>query len=50
MATEILEEPITKGSLFDVRHRITVAEYHRMSEAGTFGPEPTRRTIGGSDR
>jgi Uma2 family endonuclease len=40
MATEILDEPITKGSLFDVRHRITVAEYHQMIEAGTFGPEP----------
>ena len=40
MATEILEEPITKGSLFDVRHRITVEEYHQMIEAGVFGPEP----------
>jgi Uma2 family endonuclease len=47
MATEILEEPKTQrfeeprtqSFLFDVRHRITVAEYHRMTEAGTFGPE-----------
>jgi len=39
MATEILDEPRTKGSLFDFRHRITVEEYHRMIEAGTFGPE-----------
>lgn len=39
MATEILEEPRTKSFLFDVRHRITVEEYHRMAEAGTFGPE-----------
>jgi Uma2 family endonuclease len=39
MATEILKEPRTKGSLFDFRHRITVEEYHRMIEAGTFGPE-----------
>jgi Uma2 family endonuclease len=40
MASEILEEPITKGSLLDVRHRITVEEYHRIIEGGTFGPEP----------
>jgi Uma2 family endonuclease len=39
MATDILEEPRTKSFLFDVRHRITVAEYHRMADAGTFGPE-----------
>jgi len=28
------------GSLLDFRHRITVEEYHRMAEAGVFGPEP----------
>ena len=39
MATEILEEPTTKNLLFEVRHRITVAEYHRMADAGTCGPE-----------
>jgi Uma2 family endonuclease len=47
MATEILEEPRTQSFeeprtqsfLFDFRHRITVAEYHRMADAGTFGPE-----------
>jgi Uma2 family endonuclease len=39
MATEILEEPKTRSVLFDVRHRITVEEYHRMSDAGAFGPE-----------
>src|SRR5690349_7585837 len=26
--------------LFEARHRFTVAEYHRMAEAGVFGPEP----------
>lgn len=40
LATEILEEPRSKSSLFDVLHRITVEEYHRMIEAGAFGPEP----------
>jgi Uma2 family endonuclease len=39
MATEVLEEPRTQSALFDVRHRITVEEYHRMAEAGIFGPE-----------
>jgi Uma2 family endonuclease len=28
------------GSLLDFRHRITVEEYHRMTDAGVFGPEP----------
>jgi Uma2 family endonuclease len=40
MATELLEEPRTQGRLFDARHRITVEEYHRMIDAGVFGPEP----------
>src|SRR5262245_56256199 len=40
MATELIEEPRTKGSLLDVRHRVTVEEYHQMIEAGVFGPEP----------
>jgi Uma2 family endonuclease len=40
MTTELLEEPRTEGCLFDVRHRITVAEYHQMIDAGVFGPEP----------
>jgi Uma2 family endonuclease len=39
MATDILDEPSTKNVLFDVRHRITVAEYHRMADADAFGPE-----------
>ncbi len=42
MATQILttEPAIDAVSLFDLRHRVTVAEYHRMAEAGVFGPEP----------
>ncbi len=40
MAIELLEEPRTQGRLFDFRHRITVEEYHRMIDAGVFGPEP----------
>jgi Uma2 family endonuclease len=40
MATEVIEEPRTRDSLLDVRHRITVEEYHQMIEAGVFGPEP----------
>ena len=40
MATDLLEEPKTQCSLFDVRHRVTVEEYHQMLEAGVFGPEP----------
>jgi Uma2 family endonuclease len=40
MATEILEEPRIGSVLFDVRRRITVEEYHRIVEAGIFGPEP----------
>jgi Uma2 family endonuclease len=39
MATKILEEPRIGSVLLDVRHRITVEEYHRMAEAGIFGPE-----------
>jgi Uma2 family endonuclease len=40
MSTEVVEEPRAQGSLLDVRHRITVAEYHQMIDAGVFGPEP----------
>jgi Uma2 family endonuclease len=40
MATERIDAPITKDSLFELRHRITVAEYHQMIDAGVFGPEP----------
>lgn len=29
-----------RASLLDVRHRVTVAEYRRMAEAGVLGPEP----------
>jgi Uma2 family endonuclease len=40
MVTELLEEPGTQLRLFDVRHRITVEEYHQILDAGIFGPEP----------
>jgi Uma2 family endonuclease len=46
MATAIIEpaklesQPTPSSTLFDVRHRITVEEYHRMLESGIFGPEP----------
>ena len=35
------------GSLLDFRHRITVKEYHRMAEAGIFGPEPRLELLEG---
>ena len=35
------------GSLLDFRHRITVDEYHRMAEAGIFGPEPRLELLEG---
>ena len=35
------------GSLLDFRHRITVEEYHRMTEAGVFGPEPRLELLEG---
>jgi Uma2 family endonuclease len=36
-----LESPPTPSStLFEMRHRITVEEYHRMLDSGIFGPEP----------
>ncbi len=35
------------GSLLDFRHRITVEEYHRMAEAGIFGPEPRLELLEG---
>jgi len=35
------------GSLLDFRHRITVEEYHRMAEAGVFGPEPRLELLEG---
>jgi Uma2 family endonuclease len=34
-------------TLFDIRHRITVDEYHRMAEAGVFGPDPQVELIEG---
>ncbi len=34
-------------SLLDFRHRITVEEYHRMAEAGIFGPEPRLELLEG---
>ena len=35
------------GSLLDYRHRITVEEYHRMVDAGVFGPEPRLELLEG---
>lgn len=35
------------GSLLDFRHRITVEEYHRMAQAGIFGPEPRLELLEG---
>ena len=43
MATGVIEESRPKGRLIDVRHRITVEEYHQMLHAGIFGPEPRVR-------
>ena len=37
----------SSGSLLDFRHRITVEEYHRMAEAGIFGPEPRLELLEG---
>jgi Uma2 family endonuclease len=37
----------TTASILDFRHRITVEEYHRMAEAGIFGPEPRLELIEG---
>ena len=37
----------SSGSLLDFRHRITVKEYHRMAEAGIFGPEPRLELLEG---
>ncbi len=37
----------SSGSLLDFRHRITVEEYHRMAEAGVFGPEPRLELLEG---
>ena len=42
--------PVQEGapsSLLDVRHRITVEEYHRMVDAGVFGPEPRLELLEG---
>jgi Uma2 family endonuclease len=47
MATELLEEPRTRSRLLDLRHRITVEEYHRMIDAGVFGPEPRLELLEG---
>ncbi len=46
MATAVIEqpkiesEPTPSSSLFEMRHRITVEEYHRILDSGVFGPEP----------
>ena len=48
-ATELtLTESMTPGpTLFDVRRRITVEEFHRMIDAGVFGDEPRLELIEG---
>jgi Uma2 family endonuclease len=38
--TSLSFEEESPGSLLDLRHRITVQEFHRIVEAGVFGPEP----------
>jgi len=46
MATTVIEpaklesQPTPSSTLFEMRHRITVEEYHRMLDSGIFGPEP----------
>jgi Uma2 family endonuclease len=46
MATAVIEQPKFERqpdpsrSLMERRHRITVEEYHRMVDAGVFGPDP----------
>ena len=46
MATAVIEQPKIESepkplsSLFEMRHRITVEEYHRILDSGVFGPEP----------
>jgi hypothetical protein len=46
MATAVFEpaklesQPTPSSTLFEMRHRITVEEYHRMLDSGIFGPEP----------
>jgi Uma2 family endonuclease len=44
-SSPVQKEP--SGSLLDFRHRITVKEYHRMAEAGVFGPEPRLELLEG---
>jgi hypothetical protein len=39
--------PKVEDPLFARRHRITVEEYHRMADAGIFGPEPRFELIEG---
>jgi Uma2 family endonuclease len=46
MATAAIEpaqlesQPTPSSLLLEMRHRITVEEYHRMLDSGIFGPEP----------
>ncbi len=50
MATATHEAPPIiepTGVLHEVRHRVTVAEYHRMAESGIFGPEPRLELLEG---
>ena len=47
MATDTQESVAAEGSLFDLRHRITVEEYHRMLDSGALGEEPRVELIEG---
>ncbi len=46
MATAVIDQPTVRSeptlvdSLMSVRRRITVEEYHRIVDAGVFGPDP----------
>jgi Uma2 family endonuclease len=46
MTIAVIEQPKIEGeprpwsSLMEMRHRITVEEYHRMLDSGSLGPEP----------
>lgn len=44
--TTTLFDP-TQLALLGRRHRVTLAEYHRMAEAGVFGPEPRVELLDG---
>ena len=47
MATVTEPTPTIVPTLFDVRRRVTVEEFHRMIDAGVFGDEPRLELIEG---